>query len=83
MTDEQAILDIDDDGPGIPDRAKEAMLQPFVRGEAARSMDATSGFGLGLAISRVIAERHGGTLTLLDREPRGLRVRIALPLDET
>jgi signal transduction histidine kinase len=83
VTADTAILDIDDEGPGIPDGgAKESMLQPFVRGEAARSMDATSGFGLGLAITRVIAERHGGTLTLLDRAPRGLRVRIALPISE-
>jgi signal transduction histidine kinase len=82
VTVDTAILDIDDEGPGIPDSAKESMLQPFVRGEAARSMDATSGFGLGLAITRVIAERHGGTLTLLDRAPHGLRVRIALPISE-
>ncbi|MEZ5789028.1 MAG: ATP-binding protein [Xanthobacteraceae bacterium] len=76
----EAVLDVDDEGPGIPDGAKEAMLQPFVRGEAARSMDATSGFGLGLSITRVIIDRHGGALSLLDRQPRGLRVRITLPI---
>lgn len=75
-------LDIDDEGPGIPGGAKEEMLQPFIRGEAARSMGGTSGFGLGLAITRTIVVRHGGTLTLLDREPRGLRARIILPVGE-
>lgn len=74
------VITIDDEGPGIPgDAGKAAMLEPFVRGEAARSMDDTTGFGLGLSIARATVVAHGGTLTLLDREPRGLSVRIELP----
>ena len=70
-----------DEGPGIPGaEQKAAMMEPFVRGEAARSMDDRTGFGLGLSIAHAIVVAHGGTLVLSDREPRGLIVRIALPV---
>ncbi|MBR0959537.1 ATP-binding protein [Bradyrhizobium japonicum] len=75
---DQIIIDVVDDGPGIPDERKAAMLEPFVRGEAARTMDETAGFGLGLSITQAIVTAHGGTLLLLDNEPRGLRVRLLL-----
>ena len=70
---------IEDDGPGIPDPDKEAMFDPFVRGDAARGMSGGNGFGLGLSIARAIIEAHSGTLTLLDRQPRGLIAKVALP----
>ncbi|MFB6464575.1 ATP-binding protein [Bradyrhizobium tunisiense] len=75
---DQIIIDVVDDGPGIPNEKKAAMLEPFVRGEEARTMDETAGFGLGLAITQAIVTAHGGTLLLLDNEPRGLRVRLLL-----
>lgn len=71
-------IDVVDDGPGIPGD-KEAMLQPFARGDAARGMNEPSGFGLGLSITRAIAEAHGGGLFLLDAEPTGLIARLRLP----
>ncbi len=74
-----AIIAVEDDGPGIEDSRKEAMLEAFVRGDDARTMDERSGFGLGLAIARTIAEAHGGTLTLHDNQPRGLIARLTLP----
>lgn len=74
----QIIIDVVDDGPGIPDEKKAAMLEPFVRGEEARTMDETAGFGLGLSITQAIVTAHGGRLLLLDNEPRGLRVRLLL-----
>jgi signal transduction histidine kinase len=73
------VIDIEDDGPGIPASDRTAMLRPFVRGETARSMDGTTGFGLGLSIAQVVVTAHGGTLALLDGVPRGLLVRIVLP----
>ena len=72
-------IEVEDDGPGIPDARKGAMLEAFVRGDDARTMDDRAGFGLGLAIARNVAEAHGGTLTLHDRAPRGLVARITLP----
>jgi signal transduction histidine kinase len=42
-------------------------------------MDESSGFGLGLSITRAIVDAHGGTLSLNDRQPHGLIARIELP----
>jgi signal transduction histidine kinase len=72
-------IDIEDDGPGISDARKQAVLEPFVRGDDARNMDETAGFGLGLSIARAIVLAHGGELSLNDRQPHGLIVRIELP----
>jgi signal transduction histidine kinase len=74
------IISVEDEGPGIPDERKEAMLEPFVRGDAARGMDGQSGFGLGLAIAHEVVAAHGGTLAMLDRKPTGLITRIKLPV---
>jgi signal transduction histidine kinase len=73
-------IDVEDDGPGISDARKDVMLEPFVRGDDARNMDETSGFGLGLSIARAIVLAHGGELSLNDRQPHGLIVRIRLPV---
>ena len=76
----QAVtIEVEDDGPGISDARKQIMLEPFVRGDDARNMDEASGFGLGLSIARAIVVAHGGELTLNDRQPHGLIVRIDLP----
>jgi signal transduction histidine kinase len=73
-------IEVEDDGPGISDARKEIMLEPFVRGDDARNMDEAAGFGLGLSIARSIVLAHGGELSLNDRQPHGLIVRIELPV---
>jgi signal transduction histidine kinase len=73
-------IEVEDDGPGISDARKDVMLEPFVRGDDARNMDEAEGFGLGLSIARAIALAHGGKLSLNDRQPHGLIVRIQLPV---
>jgi signal transduction histidine kinase len=78
MAGDRLVVDVSDDGPGIPDERKAAMLEPFMRGEEARTMDETAGFGLGLSIAQAIVTAHDGTLQLLDNEPKGLRVRLQL-----
>jgi signal transduction histidine kinase len=80
MSGEGAAIEIEDDGPGISDAAKQTMLQPFVRGDDARNMDEAEGFGLGLSIARAIALAHGGELSLHDRLPHGLVVRMEFSL---
>jgi signal transduction histidine kinase len=78
------VFRVDDDGPGIPDDALEAMTHPFMRGDPSRNTE-TGGAGLGLALARAIAEQHGGALELANRRAadgtvEGLTARIVLPL---
>ena len=74
------VIDVEDDGPGISDSRKQEMLEPFVRGDDARTMDDSTGFGLGLSIALATARAHGGELSLHDRCPHGLIVRMELPV---
>jgi len=60
----EAVLDVRDDGPGIPAEHHEAVFDRFTRLDEARDRDA-GGAGLGLAIARDIAVRHGGSLRVV------------------
>jgi signal transduction histidine kinase len=73
-------VSVTDSGPGIPEAEREAMLQPFVRGDRARNLNEASGFGLGLSIVLAIVEAHNGRLTLENRREGGLCASIELPL---
>jgi signal transduction histidine kinase len=75
-------IEVEDDGPGISDARKDIMLEPFVRGDDARNMDEAAGFGLGLSIARAVVLAHGGKLSLHDRQPHGLIVRVRLPVSQ-
>jgi signal transduction histidine kinase len=77
---DSVTIEVEDDGPGISDARKDVMLEPFVRGDDARNMDEAAGFGLGLSIARAIVLAHGGVLSLNDRQPHGLVVRVQLPV---
>ena len=75
--DGQAVLEVEDTGPGIPEVDRERVFLRFQRG----AQPVGNGSGLGLAIAQDIALSHGGTLTLHDgTHGQGLRVRLALPL---
>jgi signal transduction histidine kinase len=76
---DQIQIDVVDDGPGIPEGERDAMLEPFARGDAARSLNDAGGFGLGLSIARAVAEGHGGKLSLHNAQPTGLIARICIP----
>lgn len=69
---------VDDDGPGIPPEAREAVFRPFHRLDAARNLD-QAGTGLGLAIARDIARSHGGDIRLDDSPLGGLRAVVRIP----
>nr|WP_272210336.1 HAMP domain-containing sensor histidine kinase [Marinicella sp. W31]MDC2876206.1 HAMP domain-containing sensor histidine kinase [Marinicella sp. W31] len=78
----QAVIFIDDEGPGIPDESMVRVFDPFVRLEKSRSRD-TGGVGLGLSIARTTVLAHGGKISLSNRsEQGGLRVTVELPLNE-
>ncbi|MFJ3655426.1 sensor histidine kinase [Streptomyces nigra] len=66
---EWAVVAVADDGDGVPEADRERIFERFVRLDEARSRD-DGGAGLGLAIARDVAVRHGGTLTV-GRAPAG------------
>ena len=73
-----AVIEVADDGPGVPAQEIERMLRPFTRLDTARSQ--ANGAGLGLAIVERLVKRHHGKLQISNRAPHGLSVRIVLPL---
>ena len=76
----EAVVTVEDDGPGIPAENFEDAFRPFSRLDAARNQN-VSGVGLGLTISRDTARAHGGDVTLGKSELGGLRATVRLPLD--
>ena len=76
---QHVFIEVEDNGTGIPEGQRSAMLEPFVRGDVARSSSA-GGFGLGLSITDSIARAHGGTLVLSSGKLGGLLARLVLPV---
>ena len=70
---------MDDDGPGIPDDAREDAFKPFFRIDNSRNPE-TGGVGLGLTIARDVMRGHGGDINLDGSPAGGLRARLTLPL---
>jgi signal transduction histidine kinase len=71
----QSELVVADDGPGIPEEQRDAVLHRFTRLDDARSRD-SGGAGLGLAIVQDIVARHGGTITIGKSEIGGARIAL-------
>jgi len=72
-------ITVDDDGPGIPPRLRDAVFKPFLRLDDARNQD-KGGSGLGLSIARDIARSHGGDILLGDSPMGGLRASVRVPV---
>jgi signal transduction histidine kinase len=70
------IVQIGDNGPGLPDYVEDRLFLPFTRG----TRDGST--GLGLSISKELAENMGGSLELLDTGANGTRFILGLPLAE-
>lgn len=72
-------VQVDDDGPGIPDDRRDDVFRPFLRLDDARNQNET-GTGLGLAIARDIAGVHGGDIALSRSPLGGLRATVRIPV---
>lgn len=75
--DEHILITVADHGEGIPPDQVEELMQPFVRGNSARTVQ---GSGLGLAIVKRIVDIHQGKISIRNREQGGLEVVISLPI---
>ncbi|MGW4951710.1 ATP-binding protein [Streptomyces parvulus] len=73
-----AVVGVADDGDGVPEADRERIFERFVRLDDARSRD-DGGAGLGLAIARDVAVRHGGTLTVHGGPAGGALFELRLP----
>ncbi|MFJ8867407.1 ATP-binding protein [Streptomyces sp. NPDC102473] len=72
------LVEVTDDGAGVPEAERDRIFERFVRLDDARSRD-DGGAGLGLAIARDVASRHGGTLTVGTAPGGGARFTLRLP----
>lgn len=77
----EAVLTIDDDGPGIPEPERDRVLQRFVRLDEARSRD-DGGSGLGLSIVDEVVQAHGGRTSISQSPLGGARIQVTLPAGE-
>ena len=75
----QAVLAVEDDGPGIPKEDRERVFERFVRLEDTRTRD-EGGAGLGLALVAAVAEAHGGAATATAASGGGARFEVTLPI---
>lgn len=71
----QCVIDVQDNGPGLTPEQREAIFVPFFTTKP-------GGSGIGLALARRIAQRHGGRIVVLPHEPRGSIFRLALPAQD-
>jgi signal transduction histidine kinase len=76
----QAVLEVVDDGPGIPADVRERVFDRFVRGPGGNAPGGGRGGGLGLAIVRSVALAHGGEVRVDDVPGGGARFVVRLPL---
>lgn len=79
-TESSVVIEVEDDGPGIPCEEKERVFTPFYRLEHSRNRD-TGGAGLGLSISQMMIHSHGGQIYLLESNLGGLKAQVVLPVN--
>ena len=71
----RTVINVDDDGPGVPPAERDRLFEPFTRLEGSRGRE-SGGVGLGLAIVKSVAEWHGGEARISDSPLGGARVSI-------
>jgi two-component system OmpR family sensor kinase len=74
----KTIIEVRDQGPGIPENLRDKVFERFYRADNSRNRE-TGGSGLGLAIVKAIVERHGGTIVANETPGGGATFRVELP----
>jgi len=77
---DEAVVEVADDGPGIPPRLREQIFERFVRGDGPADTAVGPGSGLGLAIVRAVANSHGGRVEVDESAGGGAQFRVRIPL---
>ena len=80
--DGQAVVEVADDGPGIPAALREQIFERFVRGEGPSDTAVGTGTGLGLAIVSAVARSHGGSVEASESASGGALFRARIPIAE-
>jgi len=75
----EAVVEVSDDGPGIPSDALDRVFEPFFRGPSGGT---PRGTGLGLAVARGLVEAHGGRISVRNRAEGGAVFRFTLPIEQ-
>jgi two-component system OmpR family sensor kinase len=76
---DDAVLEVSDDGPGIPAGMEGQIFSRFVRGDGPADVAGDSGTGLGLAIVKAVATSHGGDVEAAPSPTGGARFTVRLP----
>jgi len=79
--DGQAIIEVADSGPGIPEEERRRVFDAFYQGSSTANGH-VRGTGLGLSIAREYAQAHGGYIEVIDGESAGACLRVVLPLEQ-
>jgi signal transduction histidine kinase len=75
---DEAVVEVSDDGPGIPVEEQELVFERFARASTTRDR-AVPGAGLGLTVVRTIVEAHGGHVGVLSAPGAGTTMRVVFP----
>jgi PAS domain S-box-containing protein len=76
---DNAVLEVQDQGPGIPEQEIPLLFQPFSRAKQA-IQSVIPGAGLGLYVSKILVEAHGGTINIASQIGKGTTVTVRLPI---
>jgi two-component system sensor histidine kinase GlrK len=78
----QAIIEVTDSGPGIPETEHERVFEAFYQGAPA-DKGHVRGTGLGLSIAREYAQAHGGNISVVKSDRKGACLQVFLPLEKS
>jgi two-component system, OmpR family, sensor kinase len=80
---DDAVVEVADDGPGVPPELREQIFDRFVRGNGPADTVVAGGSGLGLAIVRAVATSHGGKAEVTESRAGGALFRVRAPLSSS